>query len=127
MLFLKLGGNEILYGDEGFALKVFHKVLLAYILWKGDEEFPPKTGVLFDSTIQSHLPLDIIWCKVAETSRRLAELSLPKRKLGVKSDSSHSQIVISRRVKKAKPTSLKDYVTTELNDYETTQLKSPNY
>jgi hypothetical protein len=67
----KLGGSEILYGDYGFALEVFPKVPLAYILWKGDEEFPPRIKVLFDSTIESHLPLDIIWCMVAETSRRL--------------------------------------------------------
>ena len=69
----KLGGSEILYGDKGFALEVFPKVPLAYILWKGDEEFPPRIRVLFDSTIESHLPLDVIWCMVAETSRRLVE------------------------------------------------------
>lgn len=69
----RLGGSEILYGDKGFALEVFPKVPLAYILWKGDAEFPPKISVLFDSTIEFHLPLDIIWCMVAETSRRLAE------------------------------------------------------
>ncbi len=67
----KLGGPEILYGDKGFALEVFPKVPLAYILWKGDEEFPPNVGVLFDSTVSIHLPLDIIWCMVAETTRRL--------------------------------------------------------
>jgi len=71
----KFGGNEILYGDKGFALEVFPKVPLAYILWKGDEEFPPKIGVLFDSTIQFHFPLDIIWCMVAETSHRLIEVA----------------------------------------------------
>ena len=69
----RLGGSEILYGDKGFALEVFPKVPLAYILWKEDAEFPPKISVLFDSTIEFHLPLDIIWCMVAETSRRLAE------------------------------------------------------
>jgi hypothetical protein len=69
----KMGGSEILYGDKGFALEIFPKVPLAYVLWKGDAEFPPKINVLFDSTIESHLPLDIIWCMVAETSRRLAE------------------------------------------------------
>jgi hypothetical protein len=68
-----LGGSEILYGDKGFALEVFPKVPLAYILWEGDTEFPPKISVLFDTTIESHLPLDIIWCMVAETSRRLTE------------------------------------------------------
>lgn len=67
----KMGGSEILFGDKGFALHVFPRVFLAYVLWKGDEEFPPKIGVLFDSTIQSHFPLDILWCMVAETSRRL--------------------------------------------------------
>ena len=73
----RLGGSEILYGDKGFALEVFPKVPLAYILWKEDAEFPPKISVLFDSTIEFHLPLDIIWCMVAETSRRLAEHFLP--------------------------------------------------
>jgi hypothetical protein len=73
----RLGGSEILYGDKGFALEVFPNVPLAYILWKGDAEFPPKISVLFDSTIEFHLPLDIIWCMVAETSRRLAEHFLP--------------------------------------------------
>ena len=67
----RLGGREILYGDKGFALEVFPKVPLAYLLWKGDEEFPPRVSVLFDSTIQAHLPLDIIWCMVSETTRRL--------------------------------------------------------
>ncbi len=72
----RLGGTEIFYGDKGFALDVFPKVPLAYMLWKGDEEFPARVGVLFDSTIQSHLPLDIIWCMVSETNRRLIETSL---------------------------------------------------
>jgi len=71
----KLGGSEILYGDRGFSLEVFPKVPLAFILWKGDEEFPPRIGVLFDSTIESHFALDVIWCMVAETSRRLARFS----------------------------------------------------
>jgi hypothetical protein len=69
----RLGGSEILYGDKGFALEVFPKVPLAYILWKGDAEFPPKVSVLFDSTIELHLPLDIIWCMVVETTRRLTQ------------------------------------------------------
>jgi len=71
----KLGGSEILYGDKAFALEVLPKVPVAYILWKGDQEFPPRIGVLFDSTIQSHLPLDVIWCMVAETNRRLTDYS----------------------------------------------------
>jgi hypothetical protein len=71
----KLGGSEILYGDKGFSLEVFPRVPLAFVLWKGDEEFPPRISVLFDSTIESHFALDVIWCMVTETSRRLARFS----------------------------------------------------
>jgi hypothetical protein len=67
----RLGGSEILFGDRGFALEVFPKVPLAYVLWKGDEEFPPRINVMFDPTVDSHLPLDVIWCMVGESSRRL--------------------------------------------------------
>jgi len=69
----RLSGTEIFYGDKAFVLEVFPRIPLAYLLWEGSEEFPPKIRVLFDSTIQSHLPLDVIWGMVAETSRRLAE------------------------------------------------------
>lgn len=71
----KLGGSEILYGDKAFALSVLPRVPVAYVLWQGDAEFPPRISMLFDSTVQSHLPLDIIWCMVAETTRRLVEVS----------------------------------------------------
>jgi len=67
----RLGGSEVLYGDKGFSLDVFPKIPLAYILWRGDDEFSSRVTVLFDSTIEVHLPLDIIWCMVSETSRRL--------------------------------------------------------
>jgi hypothetical protein len=69
----RLGGSEILFGDRGFALEVFPKVPLAYVLWKGDEEFPARINILFDPTVESHLSLDIIWCMVHETSTRLAD------------------------------------------------------
>jgi hypothetical protein len=72
----RLGGVKMLYGDGAFGLDVFPKILLVYVLWKGDEEFPPHVQVLFDETIQHHFPLDVIWCTVSEVSRRL--VTLPK-------------------------------------------------
>lgn len=68
-----LGGVELFFGDKAFALSVFPKVPLAYVLWKGDEEFPPQITVMFDSTIEKHFSLDGIWCLVAEVSQRLLE------------------------------------------------------
>jgi hypothetical protein len=68
-----LGGLELLFGDRSFALTVFPKVPLAYVLWQEDAEFPARVTVMFDSTIQNHFSLDGVWCIVAEVSRRLLD------------------------------------------------------
>jgi len=69
----RLGGIELFFGDKAFALTVFPKVPLAYVLWKGDDEFPAQVTVMFDATIQKHFSLDGIWCIVAEVSQRVLE------------------------------------------------------
>ena len=68
-----MGGVDLLFGDKAFALTVFPKVPLAYVLWKADEEFPAQVTVMFDSTIQNQFSLDGIWCVVAEVSQRLLD------------------------------------------------------
>lgn len=73
----RLGGVEIPYGDSAFALKVFPKVPLAYVLWKEDSEFPASINVLFDASIRDHFSLDGIWCLVSEVSRRVLEARVP--------------------------------------------------
>lgn len=73
----RLGGIELLFGDRAFALPVFSKVPIGYVLWKEDEEFPPRITVMFDSTIQKHFSLDGIWCLVDEVSTRLLEARKP--------------------------------------------------
>jgi len=52
---------------------IFPKVPFAYVLWQGDEEFPPQITDMFDSTIERHCSLDGIWCLEAEVSQRLFE------------------------------------------------------
>lgn len=68
-----LGGTPVRFGDKSIALDVFPRIPIIYILWMGDEEFPPKAGVLFDASIESHLNLDVIWIMVNEVNRRLVE------------------------------------------------------
>ena len=69
----RLGGVDLLFGDKAFALTVFPKVPVAYVLWKEDEEFSARVTVMFDSTIQNQFSLDGIWCVVAEVSQRLLD------------------------------------------------------
>ena len=68
-----LGGTPVRFGDKSVALDVFPRIPIIYILWVGDEEFPPRAGVLFDASIESHFTLDMIWIMVNQVSQRLVE------------------------------------------------------
>jgi len=57
---LALGGKEEEFGDASFTLFAFPKVPITFILWAGDEEFPPSVKALFDPSIAGYLPLEDI-------------------------------------------------------------------
>ncbi len=57
----KFGGTQLNYGDISIELFPFPRVPIVLILWSGDEEFPPRSSLLFDSNCLSHLPTDVIW------------------------------------------------------------------
>jgi len=57
---MALGGKEEEYGDASFTLFAFPKVPITFILWEGDEEFPPSAKTLFDPSITGYLPLEDI-------------------------------------------------------------------
>ena len=63
-LFLKsgigLGGRQIQIGDIGFQVLPFPRIPMVYALWLGDDEIDANVSILFDKTIDTHFPLDII-------------------------------------------------------------------
>jgi hypothetical protein len=59
-----LGGTPVSMADAAFRLKPFPRIPLCYLLWAGDEEFPPALTLLFDRSIESHLAADGIWALV---------------------------------------------------------------
>jgi hypothetical protein len=65
-LFLKraceLGGEVLGLGDASAELLPLPRIPLTLILWLGDEEFPARADVLFDSSAEQQVPIDIIWC-----------------------------------------------------------------
>ena len=67
----QLGGTSLEMGDAAFCLNPFSKIPFYYILWAGDEEFPAKLSVLFDRSIELHLPADAIWGLVSLVSDSL--------------------------------------------------------
>ncbi|MEJ5300075.1 MAG: DUF3786 domain-containing protein [Thermodesulforhabdaceae bacterium] len=47
-------------GDVAFDFRVFPRITLRIILWKGDDEFPPEASILFDKNIQLYLSVEDI-------------------------------------------------------------------
>ncbi|MEJ2183196.1 MAG: DUF3786 domain-containing protein [Nitrospirota bacterium] len=56
-----LGGRQVRYGDAAVELSPMPRIPLTVILWLGDEEFPSRADLLFDSSAALHVPLDINW------------------------------------------------------------------
>ncbi|MEW6002715.1 MAG: DUF3786 domain-containing protein [Nitrospirota bacterium] len=49
------------YGDASLELLPLPRMPITLILWTDDEEFHPGVDLLFDSTCEIHLSIDIIW------------------------------------------------------------------
>jgi hypothetical protein len=56
-----IGGSQAEYGDVSLQLLPFPRLPVFVILWAGDDEFPAKGSLLFDSTCTSHAATDILW------------------------------------------------------------------
>jgi len=66
-----LGGEPVDMADAAYRLKPFPRVHLYYLLWEGDEEFPPRMSVLFERSIEETLAADAIWGLVNRVSTAL--------------------------------------------------------
>ena len=55
-------GTGLPVADAAICLRPFPRIPVYYLLWGGNEEFPAKFSILFDRSIDHHLPADAIWC-----------------------------------------------------------------
>jgi hypothetical protein len=64
-----MGGSIEAYGNASFTLHAFPRVPITFILWEGEEDFPPSMKVLFDRSIHTYLPLEdiVVVSKMAAT------------------------------------------------------------
>ena len=67
----RLGGRKVEHGDTAVEIPALQRLPITFVFWRGDEEFPPSTSMLFDRTAESQLPLDVILALGQETMRRL--------------------------------------------------------
>ena len=59
-LSVKLGGYKADHGDVSVTIDAFNHVPITFALWKGDDEFPPNGGILFDANISDYLSTEDI-------------------------------------------------------------------
>ena len=55
-----LGGRKADYGDVAVTVTAFPRASITFVLWWGDEEFPPDGNILFDSVISDYLSTEDI-------------------------------------------------------------------
>jgi hypothetical protein len=73
-----LGGESADVGDASFVLHVLPMISLQYVLWAGDEEFPPSIQLLFDASVDHYLSLeDIVVLGQMSTGRLIHRSTLP--------------------------------------------------
>jgi len=63
------------YGDASFVLPALPKIPVGFILYRGDDEFPPEMVVTFDASIEAHFQLDVVWALVNVTVEALLAVS----------------------------------------------------
>ncbi|MGD9116226.1 MAG: DUF3786 domain-containing protein [Dehalococcoidia bacterium] len=70
-----LGGTKADYGDVAVTIGAFKRVPITFVLWKGDEEFPPDGSILFDATVTDYLSIEDINVLCERIAWRLVILS----------------------------------------------------
>lgn len=67
----KLAGSPIDLADAAYRFDITPTIPVAVLYWQGDDDFPSEARLLFDKTIQEHLPLDIIYALAVEVCHSL--------------------------------------------------------
>lgn len=55
---LALGGEKGDKGDASVKINAFPMVPIIYVIWLGDDEFPPSGNILFDASAPNYLPTE---------------------------------------------------------------------
>ncbi len=68
-----LGGSELKVGDLGVVIPVLPRILVAVILWVGDEEFPARANMVFDAVTPRYLSTAAVYVLGSILTKRLKE------------------------------------------------------
>lgn len=57
---LKLGGEEVKFGDKSYKFQVLPKVSICAVMWEGDDDFTPNASILFNPSIQHLMHIETV-------------------------------------------------------------------
>ncbi len=66
-----LGGEAVPMGDVAVRVPALPRIPIAYVLWRGDEEFAPSASVVFDASVSGYLDSEVLTVLAELTTRRL--------------------------------------------------------
>jgi len=69
----QLHGIPLNMGDAAYSFKITPRIPVAVLYWRGDDEFPPESKILYDRTITEHLASDIIYALAVGICERLGK------------------------------------------------------
>ena len=72
----QLGGMPLHMADRAYSFRIAPRIPVAILLWKGDDEFPAESKMLFDRTIIEHLALDVVFSLAVEICTRVADFAI---------------------------------------------------
>ncbi|MDR7483978.1 MAG: DUF3786 domain-containing protein [Armatimonadota bacterium] len=66
-----LDGEPMSLGDVAVRIPALPCVPIAYVLWRGDEEFSPSVSVVFDASVEGYLDAEVLTALAELVTRRL--------------------------------------------------------
>ena len=72
-----LDGEPLGMGDAAVRLPALPRVPIAYVLWRGDDEFAPSVSVVFDASIEGYLDAEVVTVLAELATRRLVDPANP--------------------------------------------------
>ncbi len=71
----RLGGTPLHMADKAYTFRIAPRIPVALLLWRGDDEFPAESRMLFDRSIMAHLALDIVFSLAVFVCTTIADFS----------------------------------------------------
>ena len=69
----QLHGSPLNMADAAYRFKITPRIPVAVLYWKGDDDFPAESKILYDRTIAEHLASDVIYALAAGICNRLGK------------------------------------------------------